>query len=373
MKKRFIEETFPVKEVSAESAREKYIRHGHISTLHIWWARKPLSASRATAYTSLTSAPEDIDEWSRKREFIINLSKWENSLNPPWIEKARQDILNANGGVPPKVLDPFGGGGAIPLEALRLGCETYSNDLNPVAVLIQKCTLEYPQKYGRPTETPAEGTLFENTMTNRLLKDVKKWGEWVLAEAKKELKHFYPEEADSSIPVDWIWARTIPCQHPTCGAEIPLIYQFWLAKRAKKKVALYPDVENGAVNFKVVGDGYEPMPDGFDPTNGTVSRAVAVCPVCGTPVEAKLTRQLFQEGEAGQRMVAVVTHKPGTTGKRYRLATDADLTVFREAEAYLAEKREKLTLEWGMEAVPDEPLPPKGTLGFQCSKVMVYE
>ena len=357
MKKRFIEETFPVKEVSAESAREKYIRHGHISTLHIWWARKPLSASRATAYTSLTSAPEDIDEWSRKREFIINLSKWENSLNPPWIEKARQDILNANGGVPPKVLDPFGGGGAIPLEALRLGCETYSNDLNPVAVLIQKCTLEYPQKYGRPTETPAEGTLFENTMTNRLLKDVKKWGEWVLAEAKKELKHFYPEEADSSIPVDWIWARTIPCQHPTCGAEIPLIYQFWLAKRAKKKVALYPDVENGAVNFKVVGDGYEPMPDGFDPTNGTVSRAVAVCPVCGTPVEAKLTRQLFQEGEAGQRMVAVVTHKPGTTGKRYRLATDADLTVFREAEAYLAEKREKLTLEWGMEAVPDEPTP----------------
>ena len=363
--KRFIEETFPVKEVSAESAREKNIRHGHISTLHIWWARRPLAASRTTAYAALTPEPKDIDEWTRKRQFISNLSKWENSLNPHWIEKARQDILEANGGVPPKVLDPFGGGGAIPLEALRLGCETYSNDLNPVAVLIQKCTLEYPQKYGRPTETPAEGTLFENTVTNPLLEDVKKWGAWVLVEAKKELEKFYPQEEGGSIPVGWIWARTIPCQHPSCGVEIPLMRQFWLAKKPKKKVALYPDAENGAVNFKVVGDGYEPMPDGFDPTKGTVSRAVAVCPVCGRTIEAKLTRKLFQEGEAGERMVAVVTHKPGTTGKRYRVATDADLAVFRSAEAVLAEKREPLTLEWGMEAVPDEPLPPKGTLGFR--------
>ena len=133
--------------------------------------------------------------------------------------------------------------------------------------------------------------------------------------------------------------------------------QFWLAKKAKKKVALYPYVEDGRVEFKIVGDGYEPMPDDFDPTNGTVSRAVAVCPVCGSAVEAKMTRKLFQDGSAGQRMVAVVTHKPGTTGKRYRVATDADLAVFQSAEAYLAGKREKLTLEWGMDAVPDEPTP----------------
>ena len=190
-----------------------------------------------------------------------------------------------------------------------------------------------------------------------MLEDVKKWGAWVLAEAKKELERFYPEDEDSSIPVGYIWARTIPCQHPSCGVEIPLMRQFWLAKKPKKKVALYPDVENGAVNFKVVGDGYEPMPDGFDPTNGTVSRAVAVCPVCGGTVEAKLTRKLFQEGSAGERMVAVVTHKPGTTGKRYRVVTDADLSVFRSAKVFLAEKREHLTLEWGMDAVPDEPTP----------------
>ena len=174
--KRLIEETFPVKEVSLESAREKNIRHGHISTLHIWWARRPLASSRATAYAALIPSPENTDEWSRKRDFIRDLSKWENSLNPHLIERARQDILDANDGVPPKVLDPFGGGGAIPLEALRLGCETYSNDLNPVAVLIQKCTLEYPQKYGRPTESAANGTLFGTTTRNPLLEDVKKWG-----------------------------------------------------------------------------------------------------------------------------------------------------------------------------------------------------
>ena len=356
--KRFIEETFPVKEVSAESAREKYIRHGHISTLHIWWARKPLASSRATAYAALISPPNDTEDWNRKRNFISNLSKWENLLNTHLIETARREILQANGGVPPKVLDPFGGGGAIPLEALRLGCETYSNDLNPVAVLIQKCTLEFPQKYGKLQEVEAEDTLSGGGRSkNLLLEDVKKWGAWVLEKTKVELDRYYPEEEDGSTPVDWIWARTIPCQNPSCGVVIPLMYQFWLAKKAKKQIALYPYVENGNVEFKIVGNGYEPMPDGFDPTKGTVSRAVAVCPVCGGTVEAELTRKLFQEGKAGERMAAVVTHKPGTTGKRYRVAADADISAFREAEAYLAEKREKLTFEWGMNAVPDEQLP----------------
>lgn len=152
--KRLIEYSFPVKEVSREGAREKNIRHGHISTLHIWWARRPLSTSRATTYAGLVPAPESEEEYQRKRQFIIDLSKWENSLNRQILERARREIWESAGGRPPRVLDPFGGGGAIPLEALRLGCEVYSNDYNPVAVLIQKCTLEYPQKYREEIEVP---------------------------------------------------------------------------------------------------------------------------------------------------------------------------------------------------------------------------
>ena len=355
--KRFIEDTFPVKEVSEESAREKNLRHGHISTLHLWWARRPLASSRATAYAALIPPPKNTEEWNRKRDFIINLAKWENSLNPHLMKQARQDILNANDGAPPKVLDPFGGGGAIPMEALRLGCETYSNDLNPVAVLIQKCTLEYPQKYGKPAESATEETLFGKTPQNPLLEDVKKWGAWILAETKKELERFYPKEKDGSIPVGWIWARTVPCQNPSCGAEIPLMRQLWLAKKAKKKIALYPYLKNSGVEFKIVGDGYEPMPDSFDATKGTISRAVAVCPLCGGTVEAQLTRQLFQTEKAGERMVAVVTHKPGTTGKRYRVATKEDLAVFEATKTHLAEKREQLMMVWGEDPVPDENLP----------------
>ena len=187
-----------------------------------------------------------------------------------------------------------------------------------------------------------------------------------------ELERFYPAEKGSgSIPVGYIWARTIPCQNPLCGVEIPLRYQFYLANTPKKKIALYPYIRDGKVKFKIVGDGYEPMPEGFDPIKGTVSRAVVVCPACGGTIEAKLTRQLFQEGKAGERMVAVVTHTPGTPGKRYRVVTEADLVVFREVETYLAEKREKLTLEWGMEAVPDEPLR-RVPLTFGVINVWVY-
>jgi len=344
--KRFIEESFPVKEVSEHSSREKNIRHGHISTLHIWWARRPLASSRATSYAALIHAPEDVEEWEKKRQFIAELSKWENSLNMAIIEKARKDILKANG-KPPRVLDPFAGGGAIPLETLRLGCETYAGEYNPVAVLILKCTLEYPQKYGE-----------------KLIKDVKRWGEWVLQEAKKEIGKFYPAdksgyfgEGEGATPVGYIWARTIKCENPKCNAEIPLMRQFWLAKKSNKKVALYPYVEGNEVKFKIVGDGYEKMPSDFDPSKGTVSRAIVTCPVCGHVIEAKNVRKQFQEGKAGQRMIAVVLHSKNRKGKFYRIASNEDMKAYRDAEKYLEEKRQKLMQEWGIDPVPDEEIP----------------
>jgi len=355
-KRAFIEVDFPVKEVSAESAREKNIRHGHISTLHIWWARRPLAASRATIYAALTPEPKSEREREERKKFIAELCRWENSNNRELIERARKDILEANGGVPPRVLDPFAGGGAIPLEALRLGCETYASDLNPVAVLIEKATLEYPQKYGRPVKVRADN-LEGEVEINPLLEDVRRWGEWVLEEARKELAQFYPPDPDGSVPVGYLWARTVRCQNPGCEAEIPLMRQTWLAKKDNKKVALRMLVNRKrkppAVEFQVV-EGRE---IDFDPSEGTVSRANVVCPACGSGIDAKALRREAQEGRMGERMVAVVLHKPGRSGKTYRVATEEDMRVFRRAEEALEAKRRQLMEEWGIDPVPDEPLP----------------
>ena len=367
--RRFIEDSLPVKEVGKQGAKEKNIRHGHISTLHIWWARRPLATSRATIYASLIPSPkkDDIDEWNRIRNFIIELSKWENSLNKEIIKKARDDILKAYGGISPKILDPFAGGGSIPLEALRLGCEVYASDYNPVATLILKCTLEYPQKYGNKRGIKSDQlkkvanspTLFkevddEKENNNPLLRDVIRWGKWVLDEAKKELARFYPNDPDGSIPVGYIWARTIPCQNPSCGADIPLMRQFWLSKKKNKKVSLFPYVQGKEVKFKIVGDGYEPMPFNFDPEKGTVRRAIATCPVCGAVIDDKTTRRLFQQGLASQKMIAVVLTNKKEKGKRYRIATEDDIKIFKQAEEYLKEKREKLISKLGIDPVPDE-------------------
>ncbi len=355
-RKRLIEVDFPLREVSKESAREKNIRHGHISTLHIWWARRPLAASRATALAALIPDPGDPEEQRKLLRLIAQLSSWDavsgrnrDRGGEHLLAQARELIRKANGGQAPKVLDPFAGGGSIPLEALRLGCETYALDYNPVAVLILKCVLEYPQRYGR-----------------ELLEEVRHWGEWVLEEARKELARFYPHDPDGSIPVGYIWARTLPCQNPSCGAEIPLMRQTWLAKKRNKRVALrmIPNPTQKRVDFKIVeGDGID-----FDPGQGTVSRAVVRCPVCGGTIDDRTTRRLFREGKAGQRMVAVVLHHPDRQGKTYRLATERDLEAYREAEKALEEKRAQLWAEWGLDPVPDEPLPPKETLGFRVQR-----
>jgi len=368
MKKAFIEESFPVKEISEISAKEKNIRHGHISTLHIWWARRPLASSRATAYASLIPAVNDAVEWNKKINQIIELAKWENSLNLDIINSVRKDILNSNNGKPLRVIDPFSGGGSIPLECLRLGMEVHATEYNPVAVLILKCTLEYPQKYGKLNKVKEKKGLWDTEKEiNPLLEDVKRWGEWVLKEAKNEIGKFYPSDEDGSIAVGYIWARTIHCQNPACNAEIPLMRQFWLAKKDNKKVALKPYIKNGKVEFEIVGQG-NPFPRDFEPEKGTVSRAVAHCLVCGGVVDDNTVRRLFQQENSGQRMVAVVINSSNRQGKTYRLATEKDLEVFKKAEAYLVEKREKLKEEWGIDPVPDEEMPPKETLGFRVQR-----
>jgi len=365
MNKAFIEHDFPVKEVSEHSAREKNIRHGHISTLHIWWARRPLAASRATIYASLVPAPKDEREREERSKFIAELSKWENSNNKDLIEKARQDILDANDGNPPKVLDPFAGGGSIPLEALRLGCETYASDLNPVAVLIEKAILEYPQKYGQPIqrrqyfdERPwmkddEKQITFGDDTVNPLLEDVKYWGNYVLEEAKKELGKFYPPAPDGSIPVGYLWARTLPCANPNCKAEIPLVRHTWMVNKKNKKVAYKILINGNKIDFEI----REGKNIDFDPGQGTIARSNVNCPCCNTGIPAKETRAKFKVGENNQRMIAVVMIHPDRSGKTYRLSTINDIAIFNQAKKKLETIRQQMFDEWGMDPVPDEEIP----------------
>jgi putative DNA methylase len=349
--KRLIEADFPLREVSEHSAREKTIRHGHISTLHIWWARRPLAASRTTALAALV--PDSPDQREQLLRLIAQLAPWEvvsrnDAGGQHLLGRARELIRQAYSGRAPKVLDPFAGGGSIPLEALRLGCETYVLDYNPVAVLILKAVLEFPQRYGQ-----------------KLLEGVITWGIWVMEKARQELDCFYPADPDGSIPVGYIWARTLPCQNPACGAEIPLMRQTWLAKKDKRKIALklIPDHKARRVEVEIVGADGRSID--FDPEEGTVSRAHVRCPLCGGTIDDKTTRRLFREGKSGQRMMAVVLHHPKRTGKTYRLPTERDLEAYRAAEAALEEKRARLREEWGIEPVPDEPTPIGGGPGAE--------
>jgi len=328
MKKRLIEYNLPLADISEASAREKNIRHGHPSTLHIWWARRPLVSSRATAFAALIDDPGEDHPEEREEllELIKRITPWEavKDGNSEDIGKARELILKQYGR-PPRVLDPFAGGGSIPLEALRLGCETYASDYNPVAVFIEKATLEWPQKFGIEVELPREmvegddksarqlelGKDGDTVKVNLLAYLVEKWANVILEEARAEIGRFYPTESaeglvgkreiteeEGWIPVGYLWARTIPCQNPACGAEIPLIKQFWLAKKKDKRIAYRPVVsadyaddadrnrEKSAqsvksVDFELLEDADTIKAASFDPGEGTVHRADARCLVCG--------------------------------------------------------------------------------------------
>ena len=387
--RRLIELSIPLDAISKQSAREKSIRHGHISTLHIWWARRPLAACRAAVFASLVDAPDDEAEQERLEKLIATISDWDQVKhgNSPKIEEARNIIREQWGDEIPRVLDMFAGGGAIPLEALRLGCEAHALELNPVAYLILLSTLVYPQKYGRAGESenqqaarPATNTLqstlpgmeSETAEQNRLVADVRRWGEWVLEEARKEVGRFY-KDPDGNTIVAYLWARTARCPNPACGAEMPLVRQWWLAKKSNKKIALKPVVnrEKKTVRFEVVelpspARGRGAGGEGFDPSQGTMRRGSVTCLFCGQTADAKYLRNEGKAGRLGQMPLAVVLAPSssqgegrggGQHGKTYRPATEADQQVYAEAQAAL----ERLLAEAddGLSPVPDEPVDPR--------------
>jgi adenine-specific DNA methylase len=389
--RRLAEVDFPIAEVSRHSAREKSIRHGHPSTLHLWWARRPLAACRAMLLALLLPDPADSacpQEFKAKARaalrrplpqpkgasdadlrqallrFIADFANWDAAAEPVYLEAARALVRAAHGDEPPLVVDPFAGGGSIPLEALRLGCEAFASDLNPVACLILKVLLEDIPRHG-----PA------------LAGELRSAGAEIREAAEKELAEFYPTDPDGARPIAYLWARTVRCESSGCGAEIPLVRSFWLSKKKHRPRALRYRVERPKgrppeIAFEV----FEPRSDS-DVPRGTVSRAKAACPACQivlSPerVRAQLSAQhggadvVFDGGghrTGGARLLAVVTLQDEERGRRYRLPSDADYqAVWRAREAL--ERRAREPLPGGLSRVPEEPLPPIGTLGFRVQR-----
>jgi putative DNA methylase len=354
--KRLIEVSLPLKAISAQSAREKSIRHGHISTLHIWWARRPLAAMRAAIFASLIPAPDTDEEREKLEGLIATIVDWDQVKdgNSPAIEKAKALIREAFPEGPPKLLDPFMGGGATGLEALRLGCETHAVELNPVAHLIELCTLVYPQKYGQPEKRIVQQGAMEVEMeVNPLAEDVRKWGEWVLERAQEEIGQLYENPVGDETIVGYLWARTVNCPNPACGAEMPLVRGWWVARKAKRKAAIKPLVnkERKEVSFEVVqGRAID-----FDPSKGTTRRLSATCLFCEQSVDARYVQTEGQAGSMGQIPLAVILSSDEKSGKVYRSVTEADQRAFGAAidalERLNNESKDSLSV------MPDEPLP----------------
>ena len=401
--KRLAEVDFPIAEVSRHAVREKSIRHGHPSTLHLWWARRPLASSRAVLMALLLPDPCDEhcpqsfktkareillamrtrpggwDEQIKTNEglrrvllkFIADFANWDNSAKEEYLETGRNLVKAAHPEETPLVVDPFAGGGSIPLEALRLGCDTFASDLNPVACLILKVMLEDIPRHG-----PG------------LADELRKTGAEIKAQAKKELADLYPTDPDGATPIAYLWARTVRCEAPNCGAEIPLMRSMWLCRKPKRKWALHPrvvrdDAATPHVEFQI----FAPESNG-EVANGTVSRAKATCICCGVvlPPERVRYQLAAQRGGAdvifdkcgdrsgGARMTAVVTLKPGERGRHYRLPTNADYAAVRKAQEYVA----RILDDWerdgrlGLCPVPDEPAPSKDTHRAVGSQIHLY-
>jgi len=274
-KKKLIEVSLPLEAINKEAAREKSIRHGHPSTLHLWWARRPLAACRAVLFASLVDDPsahpdrfptEEAQQAERLRLFAIieELVKWENSNNEAVLAKARQEILRSCDGNPPPVLDPFCGGGSIPLEAQRLGLVAYGSDLNPVAVLITKALIEIPPKFAGlpPVHPDTKSMQLANTWRGAqgLAEDVRYYGNWMRDEAEKRIGHLYPkvrlpkeQGGGEATVIAWLWARTGTCPNPACGAQMPLVRAFALSTKKGRQAWLEPIVNPAAktVRFEV--------------------------------------------------------------------------------------------------------------------------
>ena len=359
--KRLIEVDLPIKKISEYARRDQNVKKGHLHSLHVWWAAKPLASCRAVIMGTLlpdpadSNCPEKFRQEAKKvlsrftgkdisnnlnlREalltFIADYSAWENTTNSVFNESARELVLSAHPDGVPIVLDPFAGAGSIPFESLRVGAQSFAGDLNPIPVLLNKVSTEYLPKFGR-----------------QLAELVDKYGNWILKQAKKKLEEFYPSNK-GEIPIAYIWARTVICEGPGCGAQLPLLWTLWLSHKT-----------NNLKAFRYCGDKKKKLIEVeiFSPKSEKelqlpISRRFsATCPICGYTTPYKRVREQVRAKNGGTqdaRLLAVIILR--ADGRRdFRITNKNDLNAIGEAEKEL--RRIKKCSD-NLSAIPDEPVP----------------
>jgi adenine-specific DNA methylase len=336
--RRLIEDELPLKEVNIASAREKSLRHGNISTMHLWWARRPLAMSRAVVFGTLIPDPVTPEQRAALLRAIAEASEFERSTDDRALEPLRQALRDAYPDARPKVLDCFAGGGAIPLEALRLGCDVTALDLNPVAHLIERCCLEFPQLWGQP----------EGASGSRLADDFLRWSAWLRDRVAPDLEAVFPHAAGQKPPSIYFWCRTMRCSNPACGREIPLVTSRWLANSNRRKAWIEFGIDKSDVTITVLAGDNPPA----DASIGTIKASSAICPICGTSSTANQMRAYGKSVHFGERLYAVL--EVDGSNRTYRVPTADEFTgALIEARKRLAELPELID---GTTAVPDEEM-----------------
>lgn len=397
--KKLIEVALPLDAINAACAREKSIRHGHPSTLHLWWARRPLAAARAVIFAQMVNDPgyqqgggfkygvnkeKAAAERERLFKIIEDLVLWENTNNEEVLNRAREEIWKSwretcalNKGHPqaaelfnpeklPGFHDPFAGGGAIPLEAQRLGLESYASDLNPVAVTINKAMIEIPSRFAgrapvgpeidadKGTKKKATRDAFEDWSGARgLAEDVRRYGAWMREEAQRRIGHLYPPievtadmiaerpdlaqyQGEKLTVISWLWARTVRSPNPAFShAEVPLASSFVLFSKVGKEAYVQPVIEGDSYQF-VVRVGTPPASVHAGTTAG--KRSAFICLLSGSPIDYNYIRAEGQAGRMGQRLMAIVAE--GARGRVYLSPTQEQISVAQSAKSDWAPEME---------------------------------
>jgi putative DNA methylase len=359
-RKKLIEVALPLEDINREAAREKSIRHGHPSTLHLWWARRPLAAARAVIFAQMVDDPsslpeefptEEAQEAERQRLFqmIKDLVKWENTTNERLLEAARAEIRKSwerwcrlTGEDPaqlPPFHDPFAGGGSLPLEAQRLGLEAHASDLNPVAVLINKAMIEIPPRFaGQPPVNPeARGKLDLKggwRGAAGLADDVRYYGAWMRQQALQRIGHLYPQatlpDGRQATVIAWLWARTVESPNPAFrGCQVPLVSSFWLSTKSGKEAWVEPVVEGKSYRF-AVRTGKPADKAAVDAGTKLGRGANFRCLLSSSPIAPDYIKAEGMAGRMGARLMAIVAE--GGRGRTYLPPTEEMEAIARQAE-----------------------------------------